>query len=113
MTLELALGSRFAGAQGFLYPVIPSTTPGTPGFQPRSYWRGPTWPVMNWLVWWSMRRHAMHHAARGLRAANLALLSRPEAQFAEYLEPYTGEPLGSIEQSWTAAVALDWLAHPD
>jgi hypothetical protein len=34
----------------------------------------------------------------------------PTSQFAEYLEPYTGEPLGSMDQSWTAAVALDWLA---
>jgi hypothetical protein len=25
--------------------------------------------------------------------------------------PFTGEPLGSREQYWTAAVALDWLAH--
>ena len=25
-------------------------------------------------------------------------------------KPYTGEPLGSMDQSWTAAVALDWLA---
>jgi hypothetical protein len=30
--------------------------------------------------------------------------------FAEYFEPFTGEPLGSAEQSWTAAVALDMLA---
>jgi hypothetical protein len=34
-----------------------------------------------------------------------------EGGFAEYFEPFTGEPLGSREQSWTAAVALDWLAH--
>jgi hypothetical protein len=33
-----------------------------------------------------------------------------EDGFAEYYEPFTGEPLGSREQSWTAAVALDWLA---
>jgi hypothetical protein len=30
--------------------------------------------------------------------------------FAEYFEPFTGEPPGSSEQSWTAAVVLDWLA---
>jgi hypothetical protein len=45
-----------------------------------------------------------------LRAANLALLEQPSAEFAEYFEPYTAEPLGSLEQSWTAAVMLDWLA---
>jgi hypothetical protein len=31
--------------------------------------------------------------------------------FAEYFEPFTGEPLGSDDQSWTAAVALDWLSE--
>ena len=30
--------------------------------------------------------------------------------FAEYFEPFTGEPLGSGEQSWTAAIALGLLA---
>jgi hypothetical protein len=29
--------------------------------------------------------------------------------FAEYYHPVTGAPLGSLHQSWTAAVALDWL----
>jgi hypothetical protein len=33
-----------------------------------------------------------------------------EGGFAEYFEPFTGAPLGSKEQSWTAAVVLDWLA---
>lgn len=44
-----------------------------------------------------------------LRVANLALLDRPTAQFADYFEPYTADPLGSLRQSWTAAVTLDWL----
>src|ERR1051325_5752 len=39
------------------------------------------------------------------------LLERPEAQLAEYFDPFTGEPLGSREQSWTAAVTIDWLAR--
>jgi hypothetical protein len=103
-------GAGFAGAAGLAYPAVPSTVPGSPGFQPRSYWRGPSWPVANWLFWWAMRRHGQHEAAAKLRAANLALLDRPSAEFAEYFEPYTAEPLGSLEQSWTAAVALDWLA---
>ena len=42
-------------------------------------------------------------------------MATPEAivtagEFAEYFEPFTGKPLGSPQQSWTAAVALDWLA---
>jgi hypothetical protein len=53
------------------------------------------------------------HLAAELRSASLAQLERPTSQFAEYFEPYTAEPLGSLEQSWTAAVALDWLSAED
>jgi glycogen debranching enzyme len=109
--VEAIFGRDFAGADGFAYRVVPSTAPGSPGFHARSYWRGPTWPVMNWLLWWALREHGEHARAAALRDANLDLLSAPSAHFAEYFEPYTGEPLGSLEQSWTAAVTLDWLAH--
>lgn len=104
-------GTGFAGADGLTYPVIPSTVPGSPGFHARAYWRGPTWPFFNWLVWWGLLQHGLAEEADGLRAANLELLKQPEAHFAEYFDPFTAEPLGSREQSWTAAVAIDWLAH--
>jgi glucosylglycerate hydrolase len=105
------LGPDFAAAPGLAYAVVPSTAANSPGFQPRTYWRGPTWPPVNWLCWWGLRQHGFAAEASALRQANLALLSRPEARFAEYFEPYTAKPLGSRDQSWTAAVALDWLAH--
>jgi predicted Zn-dependent protease len=31
-------------------------------------------------------------------------------EFGEYFDPFTGTQLGSVQQSWTAAVALDWSA---
>jgi hypothetical protein len=31
----------------------------------------------------------------------------------EYFDPFTGEQLGANDQSWTAAVALDWLTSRD
>ena len=104
-------GQGFAGAQNLAYPVVPSTVPGSTGFQSRAYWRGPSWPVANWLFWWAMCRHSLRDEAHALRTANLALLDRPNAQFAEYFEPFTAEPLGSKQQSWTAAVTLDWLTN--
>jgi hypothetical protein len=102
-------GPGFAGSLGLAHAVVPSTAPGSAGFQPRTYWRGPTWPVFNWLVWWGLRRQGLEQHAARLCAANLELLRRPASAFAEYFEPFTAEPLGSLEQSWTAAVALDWL----
>ena len=108
--VEQVRGPWFAGAPGLAFPVVLSTAPGSPGFQPRAYWRGPSWPVMNWLLWWALRQHGRTAEAETLRSANMALLARPGARFAEYFEPYTAEPLGSLDQSWTAAVVLDWLA---
>ena len=98
----------FAGNPDLRYPLPPSTSPEEPGFHPRSYWRGPVWPVANWLLWWSLLRAGEGERAQSMRRATLEELS--EGGFAEYFEPYTGEPLGSGEQSWTAAVALDMLA---
>ncbi len=105
------IGQGFAGAPGFAFRVVPSTSPETHGFRPRAYWRGPSWPVVDWLLSWGLRQQGFHADADALRDANLALLDRPQADFAEYFEPFTGEPLGSHHQSWTAAVTLDWLGR--
>jgi glucosylglycerate hydrolase len=98
----------FAGNPRLRYPLPPSTSPEEPGFHPRSYWRGPVWPVANWLLWWSLLRAGESEKAQRIRRETLEELS--EGGFAEYFEPFSGEPLGSGEQSWTAAVALDMLA---
>src|SRR5215204_3900493 len=98
----------FCGNPRLRHPLPPSTSPEEPGFHPRSYWRGPVWPVANWLFWWSLLRAGESERAQGIRRETLEELS--EGGFAEYFEPFTGEALGSREQSWTAAVALDMLA---
>jgi hypothetical protein len=98
----------FAGHEGLHRPLPPSTSPDEPAFHPRSYWRGPVWPVANWLLWWSLIRAGEPRRAAQIRRETLGQLA--ESGFAEYFEPFTGEPLGSSEQSWTAAVALDMLA---
>ncbi len=107
-TLDSAL---FAGHQDLRWPLPPSTSPEEPRFHPRSYWRGPVWSVMNWLLWWSLERSGERERAARLRRCGLAQLAG--GSFGEYYEPFTGEPLGSDQQSWTAAVALDWLANEE
>jgi hypothetical protein len=108
--IATAFGPDFCSAPGLAHAVILSTSPRAPEFRPRQYWRGPAWPVSNWLLWRGLAGHGYATEAAALRRENLALLARPTSRFAEYFEPYTSEPLGSVDQSWTAAVTLDWLA---
>jgi glucosylglycerate hydrolase len=108
--LHLLRSPRWTGHPGLRHPVVPTTSPASPEFRPRAYWRGPSWPVMNWFLAWMLNRRGVKNAAGALRAAALAELS--DGSFAEYYEPLTGEPLGSVDQSWSAAATLDLvLAH--
>ena len=106
--LEALDSPMFASHPRLHRALPPSTSPEEPGFHPRSYWRGPAWPVMNWLLWWSLERVGELERAERLR--EVALMQIAEEGFGEYFEPFTGRSLGSADQSWTAAVALDWLA---
>ena len=63
---------------------------------------------MNWLYWKGLQEGGELERAAELREASLDSLRH--VGFAEYFHPQTGEALGSAMQSWTAAVALDWLA---
>ena len=105
--LALLESPEWLGDPRLRWPVLPSTSPASAAFRPRTYWRGPTWPVMNWFFVWVLEQRGEHEAAARLRSAALQQLA--EGSLAEYYEPFTGEPLGSMEQSWTAAAALDWL----
>jgi hypothetical protein len=98
----------FCGHPRLRWPLLPSTSPAEPAFEPRNYWRGPVWPVINWLLWQSL--HQLGHAARADAIRRDSLTQITAGEFGEYFEPFTGEQLGSAQQSWTAAVALDWLA---
>lgn len=109
--LEIFEGPDWTGDPRLAFPLPASTSTTFEGLKPRQYWRGPVWPVMNWYLAECLRRRGDDARYRRLREASLAQLM--EGQFAEYYEPFTGEPLGSMDQSWTAAVALEWLADPD
>jgi glucosylglycerate hydrolase len=99
----------FLGHPELYRPLPPSTSPAEARFHPRSYWRGPVWPVLSWLLWRALVRAGEAEHAAALRRVALEQLAK--GGFAEYFEPFTDEPLGSDDQSWTAAVALDWLVH--
>ncbi len=97
----------FCGNPRFRWRLLPSTSPAEPAFEAHNYWRGPVWPVIDWLLWRSLRLLGCSSRADELRRDSLAQIATGGA-FAEYYEPFTGAALGSPQQSWTAAVALDW-----
>lgn len=104
--VERLLGPEWCGHPALAAPTPPTTSPDSPAFVSRNYWRGPSWPVLNWLLTWSLQHHGYAREARQLSAACLAQLG--DGTFAEYYDSVTGAPLGSMRQSWTAAVALAW-----
>lgn len=99
---------RMVGDHRLRWPLPPSTSVPDPAFNPTRYWRGPNWPVINWLLWYAWDRIGEFEVAEELRRT--ALLQIQTAGFYEYMDPLSGEGLGSNNQSWTAAAVLDWLA---
>lgn len=108
--VERLLGPQWCQHPTLANPTPPTTAPDSPAFVSQNYWRGPSWPVLNWLLTWSLQHHGYTGEAQRLSAACWAQLH--DATFAEYYDSATGEPLGSMQQSWTAAVALAWDGGP-
>ncbi|MEV7734835.1 hypothetical protein AB0O75_22640 [Streptomyces sp. NPDC088921] len=79
-------------------------------FDPHRYWRGPAWFNTAWLLERGLRTQGEHRRADTLRESALELAGTTD--FAEYVDPYTGEACGATGFSWTAALALD-LLHSD
>ena len=109
--VDLLKSTAWTGHPDLRHQIIPSTSPESAAFRPRTYWRGPSWPVMNWFFAWMLQRRGIVDVARSIRRAGLDELSG--GGLGEYYQPLTGEPLGSMDQSWTAAAALDLLLAPD
>jgi hypothetical protein len=107
----LLAGPDWMGHPTFRYPLPPSTSPASRDYRPRTYWRGPVWPFINLLFGWALARDGQRTMYDQLRTASLAQLG--DLAFGEYYEPVTGEPLGSHDQAWTAAAALEWLARSE
>jgi len=110
--MRLLDSEDFCGNPRFPWPLLPSTSPSEGAFEPHNYWRGPIWPIIDWLLWRSLRMLGYRDRADKLRSDSLGQIAEA-GEFAEYFEPFTGKALGSTQQSWTAAVALDWSAPPD
>ena len=86
---------------------VPSHDPDEARFEPRRYWRGPAWPMLNALVARGLAEADHAGRAEALRASTEALIAR--GGFAEYFDPQGGTPAGGGDFTWTAAVWLAWI----
>jgi glycogen debranching enzyme len=87
--------------------AVTTVSKSSPDFEPRRYWRGPVWINVNWLLIRGLERLGLTDEAEELRGLTLRLLEA--SGFSEYYHPSTGDPLGSPEFSWSAALTLDLL----
>jgi len=60
-------------------------------------------------LWQSLSQLGQSDRAGQIRSESLSQIAA-DGEFGEYFEPFTGKQLGSAQQSWTAAVTLDWSA---
>ena len=87
--------------------VVASVPPDDPSFEPARYWRGPVWPMLNWVAHAGLRRYGFVEEANEIRRTLLQLARREG--FWEHYNAITGRGEGTEELSWTAALVLDLL----
>lgn len=75
-----------------------------PTFRRGSYWRGPTWPQVDLLLWLALGRAGRDDAARALAAATVEGAVR--SGWAEYWDPDDAAPGGAAPQSWATVAVL-------
>ncbi len=89
--------------------ALPSLDPAHPRFEPKRYWLGPVWMIMNYMISRGLAEAGHAALAERIRSDSRRLI---EAQgFYEYFHPKTGEGCGGNDFSWTAAMWLAWAGH--
>ena len=104
--VERLAGSRVeVDASGW---AVTSLAPDDPGFVPTRYWRGPIWPILNWVLQRGLDRYGFTTLAAEVRRALIDLSGR--SGFWEHYNPTTGAGHGGENFAWTAGLVLDILS---
>lgn len=88
---------------------IPSADPQAEIFNPRKYWRGPTWPVVNALLAIGLRDAGRDDLVERLRSETADLIKKHG--FFEYFDPLDATPCGGDNFTWTAAIWLTFASE--
>ena len=84
---------------------VTTTSKTEPTWEPRRYWRGPVWVIMNWFIIGGLQRYGYDDLADTIRRDTLGLIET--AGFREYYDARDGSGCGSTEFSWSAALTLE------
>ena len=106
-TRQRALADRIRDWRARTRFGVASHDPSDPRFEPKRYWRGPAWLIINAMLADGLARNGLADDAEAINADSLALLSA--GGFAEYYDPLTGEGLGGRQFTWTAAMVADLI----
>jgi len=80
---------------------LPSCAPSDPAYEPRRYWRGPTWLNVDWMLAQVLPERL------GVELAERAVALARDHGIREYYHPETGEGLGGEDFTWSAALVMD------
>lgn len=104
-----AMDARLLRAWDKVSYGIPSSDPEAEGFDPKRYWRGPSWAVMNALIALGFQRVGRMDWDARLRRETAEMIRI--GGFAEYHDPTDGSPCGGANFTWTAAIWLTWAGR--
>ena len=84
--------------------LVPSLDPSHQAFEPRRYWLGPVWAVLNLMIGTGLKEAGHSALAARVRKDTITLIE--QSGFAEAFSPQDGSATGGGDFSWTAAVYL-------
>jgi len=110
LTKEHLLNPMEYAPNGEVHHWVTTTAKIEPTWEPRRYWRGPVWIIMNWFIIEGLRRYDYNDLAQVIRQDTLGLIE--SAGFREYYDARDGSGCGSDDFSWSAALALELSQMP-
>lgn len=88
---------------------LSSTHPSSPRYESQRYWRGPVWLHVNWMIALGAADYGYPKLAEWLKNSSRDCVA--SSGFWEYFDADTTAGCGGDNFTWTASVALYWLAN--
>lgn len=97
--------SELIGVGSFYGPFgLRQVHPSESSYDPDAYWRGPSWPQLNYLIQLGLRRRGFLDASERIWAASAR--GAIQSEFSEYWSAEDGSGGGARPQSWSGLIML-------